>query len=456
MKAFALLLVVLAVVTAGPVRHHHKRELREQSSQSCAQRCTGAQNKYTYKTGHSYVYQLDSSTDVEIPNFEKHNSNVTQRAQLTISVHAPCEYQMKINSLVITGTDVPSTFAQTVSAHSIRFAMDDGRITSVCPSPDDAVWVVNMKRSILSALQNAFEADQMKVDEDDVAGACQSTYAREKSGDDWSYTRTKNVHSCRGHHNIHGSLRAQAYDVNSDTQSAPVSNAQHECRHTVTSAGVLKTAVCTEWHEFTPFTDRQTHGGAVRSTTRMRIVFVSERSGVDAQSSNFERKSLAYDDSEMDYSSETAHAVSGSVSDLLKRLCDSSNVFVAKETPSQFISLVAALRKQTRAQLDALIAATKAKPQCTRQSQFLMDALPMCGSESCVSAMTHILKSDTSLSDADRFAWFTSLAFVPRATIEMVRAVVPLVEKDESHKRGLLGVSSLVHTYCQQHADCAS
>jgi hypothetical protein len=71
----------------------------------------------------------------------------------------------QINSLQITGTDVPASFAASVSAHPIRFAMDDGRITSVCPSSDDAVWVVNMKRSILSALQNAFEADQLRVDE---------------------------------------------------------------------------------------------------------------------------------------------------------------------------------------------------------------------------------------------------------------------------------------------------
>jgi hypothetical protein len=330
---------------------------------------------------------------------------------------------MKITSLEVTGTEVPSTFASSVSAHPIRFAMDDGQITSVCPSSDDAVWVVNMKRSILSALQNAFEADQLKVDEDDIAGVCQSTYAREKVGDDWSYTRTKHVHSCRGHHNIHGSLRAQPYEVYSDMQSAPVSNAHHECRHTVTSAGVLKTAVCTEWHEFTPFTDRQSQGGAVRSTTRMRIVFVSEKNEVDQQSTNFERSSLAYDDSEMDYSPDAT--ISANIDDLLKQLCESSNVFVAKETPSQFISLVAALRRQTRSQLDVLIASSKAKPHCNRQTSFLMDALPMCGSESCVGAMTHILKTDNTLSDADRFAWFTSLAFVPRATIEMVRALVP-------------------------------
>jgi hypothetical protein len=162
---------------------------------------------------------------------------------------------------------------------------------------------------------------------------------------------------------------------------------------------------------------------------------------VDPQSSNFERKSLAYDDSEMDYSPDAA--ASSDVNDLLKHLCDSSNVFVAKEvraltliipfssqTPSQFVALVAALRRQTRAQLDIVIAASKAKPHCTRQTAFLMDALPMCGSESCVGAMTHILKTDATLSDADRFAWFTSLAFVPRATIEMVRTLVPLVDND--------------------------
>lgn len=31
--------------------------------------------------------------------------------------------------------------------------MQRGTVTSVCPSPDEAVWVTNFKRGVLSALQ---------------------------------------------------------------------------------------------------------------------------------------------------------------------------------------------------------------------------------------------------------------------------------------------------------------
>ena len=36
----------------------------------------------------------------------------------------------------------------------MRFAFLDGRIESVCPDQRDETWVVNLKKGIISALQN--------------------------------------------------------------------------------------------------------------------------------------------------------------------------------------------------------------------------------------------------------------------------------------------------------------
>ena len=38
--------------------------------------------------------------------------------------------------------------------YSLHFSFHDGHISHVCPSPDDVLWSINIKRGILSALQN--------------------------------------------------------------------------------------------------------------------------------------------------------------------------------------------------------------------------------------------------------------------------------------------------------------
>lgn len=44
-----------------------------------------------------------------------------------------------------------------------RFSFEDGLIKQICPNDDEPIWALNMKRGILSALQNTmdrFDVDQ--------------------------------------------------------------------------------------------------------------------------------------------------------------------------------------------------------------------------------------------------------------------------------------------------------
>ena len=48
-------------------------------------------------------------------------------------------------------------FRQELEKEALRFAFLDGRISDVCPSEDETVWALNVKRGFLSAFQNSME-----------------------------------------------------------------------------------------------------------------------------------------------------------------------------------------------------------------------------------------------------------------------------------------------------------
>ena len=50
--------------------------------------------------------------------------------------------------------------------NAIRFSFDDGRLESICASDDEPIWVLNVKRSMLSALQNVWNSgNEMEMEE---------------------------------------------------------------------------------------------------------------------------------------------------------------------------------------------------------------------------------------------------------------------------------------------------
>ena len=48
-----------------------------------------------------------------------------------------------------------SQFAAGLQQQSLIFSFQDGQIEHICPSVDEPVWSLNVKRGILSAMQNS-------------------------------------------------------------------------------------------------------------------------------------------------------------------------------------------------------------------------------------------------------------------------------------------------------------
>jgi len=440
-------LIVLAVVAAAVAVPVVKRDNLSEGD-NCATRCSGIHNKYKYVVGKSYEYSLTSATTVEIASHSRHNTNITQEGKLWISVHGPCEFEMNIESITASA-NVPAHYSREMTARPVRFAFDDGRIEHICVDEAESTWVLNVKRGILSAIQNAWEADELAVHEEEIGGTCQSTYGSSRHGEETHYSRRKHSHSCRGHHNMHGAMRATQYDLDSELSStSDMGRAHHECTHQVTKAGILKRAACKETQSFTPF--EQDDGGVIKSTTSTIIKLERTVKDAGARRALGSRKSIHYDASEMDY--EVSAGSKTEAVNSLKQLCETSDLYVVKETPALFVTLVRSLRRMSEKDITTLVKSSETG-ECDKQSKFILDALPMCGSEQCVQAMVNVLKSNK-LSPTAKQSYFTSLAFVPKASLKMIESLVSIVDQQPNHVRGLLGVSSLVHTYCEQNVEC--
>lgn len=110
-----------------------------------------------------------------------------------------------------------------------------------------------------------------------------------------------------------------------------------------------------------------------------------------------------------------------------------------------------------------------------------LDALPAAGNAGSVSTMVKLI-SDKQVSSAKEMSWFTSLAFNPRPTAETIEALLvsfaipfqyssricvrfqfrirlsfqPFLQASVTEVKtdALLGVSSMIHTYCRLNEKC--
>lgn len=61
------------------------------------------------------------------------------------------------NEFSITNALTTQHLKNLLEKHSLQFAFQDGQIEHLCSSPDEPRWVLNVKRGILSMLQNTME-----------------------------------------------------------------------------------------------------------------------------------------------------------------------------------------------------------------------------------------------------------------------------------------------------------
>ncbi|XP_029653881.1 vitellogenin-like [Octopus sinensis] len=251
---FAFLAALVALGQAGPIQIRGGRD-----QTTCAKICTG-NHKFNYKQGIAYKYEYAITSATLMKGASSDEPTISIRAKVEIEPVSKCDFIMRITEatlLKVKDASKSTRFQEELTAHSLRFAYQDGIIEAVCPASGESTWALNMKRGFLSGFQNSMDTLEAGTDvyETDVVGTCMTSYSlpegKDKAG---RITKEKDLLSCtnREHYNI--AMQSVMYNSHSKVNSLPLLKGTYMCHQTVDpSSKILQESECKEEHVFRPF-----------------------------------------------------------------------------------------------------------------------------------------------------------------------------------------------------------
>jgi len=130
---------------------------------------------WKYQPGNIYNYKYVIESKSLMVGTSEQESVFNIEAKLQISPITPCSFVLKIVDAKLTSTNdlsVTQALNQQLTAHTLEFGFDDGRVRTVCPHEYDPIWVINIKKGILSAFQQSYDSptESESLIETDITG----------------------------------------------------------------------------------------------------------------------------------------------------------------------------------------------------------------------------------------------------------------------------------------------
>ncbi|XP_023229314.1 uncharacterized protein LOC111629660 [Centruroides sculpturatus] len=444
-----LLSVFVANAVAGPLKY---------SDGQCARHCT-ENNKLRYEPS-VYTYDYESDTITTIQGTTHEESRMHMKTKVMIEVVSKCELVMRLRETSLENSDPRNPndrrptqnnreFADKLQRYDLRFSFQDGIIENICATEDEEPWVLNIKKGILSTLQNSMDNLEITqtVTETDVAGKCTSEYT--SLGRNWRnvYTvrKTKDLLSCTERSNVQTALQGSSY-TEQQSKSLPLLKGVQVCEQKF-SSGILESATCIESHTFRPFS-KQSNGAVTR--TIQKLTFSQKHNGRFAGNDyRMISENLLFNHN---YEKMEEGARQQEAEQLLATLCSASKEEIRNDVPRLFSQFIYVLKTLQHPELMAVN--RRVERICAGNSKgrkFFTDAVATIGTTASVKLMKEMIERNEVASSEAEF-WMTSLAFITNPTSDMINTLTPLL--DGRYEQALLGVSGLIHTFCQSNPDC--
>ncbi|XP_071162849.1 uncharacterized protein [Mytilus edulis] len=442
---FILLLALVASTLAGPIIN----------TGSCSTRCTETK-KFGYETGKTYEYDYTTDVDTTVQGASEEKAGVQLTAKVYIDVVSKCEMNLRLDNVRLLESDpkAPETlidadksgeFRTNLEKSPLAFSFQDGRIEELCTSIPEKTWVLNIKRGILSAVQNSMDdlTQDQTVQETDITGECKAAYTVSSNG--W-YSRTikksKDLLGCTDRHGYNTMMQGTPYKIQSEIQSLPLIKGSHECSQDISKAGILQSSVCEEEHVLRPFS-RESSGAITK--TKQTLKYVTERVSSSSSISIGHRVPLTF------VHSNDGRGTIRDVMSKLNEICASTSDSVKPETPLLFSGLVRLMKALESDDLEQIYRKVKGTRFCAsnqkRVEKFFLDAVPMLGTKASLRLITNLINKKE-VRGIEANMWLTTLSFIKDPTKEMLNEVKPLISSEDSEE-AMLGVSSLVYAYCK-------
>lgn len=404
----------------------------------CAQTCNELKNqKVYYEPGNTYSYRV--RLDTQVPNQE----SIDIETVADISVHAPCELVLRLRDTKVHGIENRDMIVE-LEAEPLHFAYEAGQVVDVCASLNEPQWTINLKKSIISALQMSAPevTEKISVLETDINGKCQTVYEPlKRSGDEVVIRKVKQLNQCDQRRQYSFGFFPRAYGIDQVFESALV-HASYECKQTINQR-VVTEAKCVDRQRMLPMT-----GLEVVSTIRAELIDQQEKLHVSPLR-EMKQHHLIYTDESMQEKSYSLY----DIQKLLQEICDKVHREVEIEVPQMFAELVQAKQWASVEDEIELWKSIRSGKLCTSPKliDIYLDASVTAGSEGSIAVLATAYRQGQITGDRVAHLFSMLSQHSKQASVEAAYRLVELmkqietVEKPAETRAIFLGITGYIH-----------
>lgn len=302
-----------------------------------------------------YTYSVDVTANLGYHQSHHSRNESALHIDTTLSMHfdSPCEGTLRILNASIShdrsayNPEFPdragSEFKASLERYALRFTFDDGLIHELCPDRREPIWTLNIKRGILSILQNSmrrFDVDH-RGDEVDVHGTCDTHYRLyEAKRTSLIVKKSKHLADCRNGPKYFSVVQSNPYKSPRKHRQHGLFKSLSDCEITI-DHNIYERVVCDEVHLLQPLSNGEA-GAKTESRTVLQLVqettdsiheFEEDEDNNDDEGRNednnfvqrtprIKRTTLLYDHAK---TLKTMHGELRTSRDLLKNMCRLGN-----------------------------------------------------------------------------------------------------------------------------------
>ncbi|XP_067140166.1 apolipophorins-like [Centruroides vittatus] len=444
LKLLFVLFLSMGIVFAGPY---------SQLNHKCSRECKNTAKKFQYKEETTYVYDFESTNDVKIGSSSY--KPVAIKARVEISNLGNCEMALEIKDAKLFVSGREERQITELMNSPLLFSFEDGEINEICPWPNDATAVINIKRAILSAFQNTmsgFDKNYENKYENDIVGSCGTVYGIiERSNKTVIVSKSKNLTECEFRRIGNSALLAA---LEPDEKQVFIMNKLiANCQQTIEN-GIITNVSCVEYSTFQLFKNLRIYDTRLLHKTNAKVKLILQyvrRLKPFTPYEINERTYLLYSHQPETFSNFAYEEALR----ILRSLCSEISEAINPETPKLFSRLVQTLRNVQPSELEDIYEKLERGEICqsTWLKSLINNALPHIGHEGSVRIMVKKIQSGT-VSKIQTALWVTSLAFIKYPTEETILATVPLLDYEKAGKQALLGITAMCNNYCMKNTNC--
>ncbi|XP_067140225.1 vitellogenin-like [Centruroides vittatus] len=363
-----------------------------------------------------------------------------------------CDMILKIHETRLLANDISKAKLRELTRHDLPFSFEDGKISEICPAPEEKRNVLNIKRAILSAFQNSmknFDDSDESVLENDIIGSCWASYSiMEKEKNKIIVRKFKNPGNCETISNGN-TVSLTTLDSFSGAETAIIEQ-MYECEQTI-EGKILTKSACNESSVFTISTEKDSQFKS-NAKIELRLTDISQKPRTPSYRIH-RREHLLYAHQPHTFSNSAYKESLQILHDMCSKILSRNKV--DPEIPGLYASLVRSLRKVKSEELEKIYNKLDNGEICSSDwlKRLADDILPHIGHEGSVKIMARKIQSET-VNKIQAALWATSLAFIKHPTEEAISAVVPLLDYKKAGTQALLGITAMCNNYCMKNTNC--